>query len=87
MKERYGHDHLTSDRADLDLDVDNAQRFRANVDLDEAGVHRLVELAEPRDQAHRSCRANTTRISATERSEGGHSGGSCTGREGGCCGT
>ena len=39
-------DRLTPYGADLDFDVDDAERLCANVDLHEAGVDRLVELAE-----------------------------------------
>lgn len=50
-----GDDFLPSNRADLDLDVDDTKRLRADVDLDETWVDRFVELAEPRDQTDGTC--------------------------------
>ena len=44
-------DLLAANGHDLDLDVDDADVLRAGVDLHQTGVHRLVELAEPRDKA------------------------------------
>lgn len=43
-------DLLPTDGDDLDLDVDDAHGLRAGVDLHQAGVDGLVELAEPRDE-------------------------------------
>ena len=51
-----GDDLLPADRANLDLHVDNAKRLGANVHLNETRVHRLVELAEPRDETDRTYR-------------------------------
>ena len=44
-------DLLTADGNNLDLDVDDADVLCAGVDLHQAGVDRLVELAEPCDQS------------------------------------
>ena len=52
-----GDDLLPADRADLDLHIDDAKRLGANVHLNETGVHRLVELAESRDETDRTYRA------------------------------
>lgn len=35
----HEHDHLASNGTDLNLDIDDAQRLRADVDLHETGVH------------------------------------------------
>ena len=48
------HNGLSANRTDLDLDIDNAEGFSADVDLDKAWIDRLVELAETRDQTHRT---------------------------------
>ena len=48
-------DGLTAYGADLDFDVDDAERLCADVDLDEAGVDRLVELSEARDESDGAC--------------------------------
>ena len=47
-----GDDLLPADRTYLDLHVDDAKRLGANVHLNETGVHRLVELAKPRDETN-----------------------------------
>jgi hypothetical protein len=40
------HDSLSANGADLDLDVDDTQGLCADVDLDQTGIDRLVELTE-----------------------------------------
>ena len=40
------HHHLPSNRADLNLNVDNTERFGADIDLNQAGINRFVELSE-----------------------------------------
>jgi hypothetical protein len=44
-------DALPTDGDDLDFDVYDAERLGADVDLGQAGVDRLVELAEARDKS------------------------------------
>ena len=53
-----GNDFLPSNGTDLDLDVDNAEGLGADVNLNETGVDGLVELAESRDKANRTCQEN-----------------------------
>jgi hypothetical protein len=50
-------DHLSANRADLDLDVDDTKRFRADIDQNETGINRLVELSKARDQTNGPCLA------------------------------
>ncbi len=50
--DRHLHHRLPANGANLDLDVDNAERFSADIDLDEAWIDRLVELTESRNQTH-----------------------------------
>ena len=46
-------DHLlTTDGANLDFDIDDAERLCADVDLYKSWIDGLVELAEPRNQAY-----------------------------------
>ena len=49
------HNHLPSDGTYLDLDINDPQRFSADIDLDQARVDGFVELAEACDQADRAC--------------------------------
>lgn len=44
------NDLLPADGDNLDLHVDDAHVLRAEVDLHQTGVDRLVKLAEPRDE-------------------------------------
>src|SRR6267154_6358083 len=48
-------DSLPADGTDLNFDVDDAQGFRANIDLYETRVDGLVEVAESCDQTDRPC--------------------------------
>ena len=45
-------DRLSANRNDLYFDVHDTQRFAANVDLDQAWIDSLIELAEARDESH-----------------------------------
>jgi len=47
-------DCLSSDWANLNLDVDDAQRFSADIDLNQTGVDRLVELSKARHKTDRA---------------------------------
>jgi len=40
--------------SDLNLDIHNAKRFGADVNLDQSWIDRLVELSEPLDKSDRS---------------------------------
>ena len=53
-----GNDLLPSNGTNLDLDIDNAEGLGADVNLNETGVDGLVELAESRDKANRTCQEN-----------------------------
>ena len=53
------HDGLPPNWADLNLDVHNLNVLRADIELDEAWVHRLVELAEARDKTNRPYKHST----------------------------
>jgi len=55
---RYSHHHLPSNRANLDLDIDNAERLGADVNLDQTWVDRLVELPKSRNKTDRACEVN-----------------------------
>lgn len=46
MEVSYIHDGLSSNRTNLNLDVDNTQGLCANVDLNKAGIYRPVELSK-----------------------------------------
>jgi hypothetical protein len=50
-----GDDHLSANRTDLDFDVDDAKGFRADIDLNETGIDRPVELSKARDQTNGPC--------------------------------
>ena len=45
-------DRLSANRNDLYFDVHDTQRFAADVDLDQAWIDGLIELAEARDESH-----------------------------------
>lgn len=51
---QYLHDRLPSNGANLDLDVNLLQGFRAHIDIDQSRIDGLVELAEARDKTNRS---------------------------------
>lgn len=48
----YAHDSLSSNGADLDFHIDDTQRLRADIDLDQTRVHRLVELSKAGHETH-----------------------------------
>lgn len=45
------HDRLPSNGTNLDFDIHDFERFSADVNLNQTGIHRFVELTEARDQA------------------------------------
>lgn len=49
-----GNDSLPSNSAYLNFDVDNAEPFCTNVDLNKARIYRLVELSETSDKTNRT---------------------------------
>ena len=62
------HDGLPPNRADLNLDVHDLDVLRADIELDEAWVHRLVELAEARDKTNRPYKHSTRKKGRKRRS-------------------
>lgn len=73
-----GHAHLLGDLDDLDLDVDLDKALGQGVDLNQAGVNCLVELAELGDQADVTLADVLIRVGAADaardRAEGSHAG-------------
>jgi hypothetical protein len=55
-------DGLSSNRADLDFDVDDAERLGTDINLNETRVDGLVELSETGDQANGSCLRNVNGV-------------------------
>ena len=55
-------DRLTTDRADLDLHIDNTERLGADIDLNKTGVHGLVELPEARHETNGPCEENAQSV-------------------------
>ncbi len=59
IEREYSHFHvdviscdnlLSPNRTDLDLNIHDPQALRADIDLNQAGVDRLVEFPEPRNK-------------------------------------
>lgn len=73
-----GHAHLLGDLDDLDLDVDLDKALGQGVDLNQAGVDCLVELAELGDQADVTLADILIGVGAADaardRAEGSHAG-------------